>query len=1048
MESTRMPRSLTALLAVGAFALAVGQAQAKGFNGFNEQFNLGRSAQSGAVCSAKRDFDDPLGGKSARVWDVTCRGWSQNLGRIYLFEHARTQAEPAAWRTALAARASCSAAAPSASVGLAGAAAATCKSIPDKLDYVVLSGAGRQGAVVAEGMAPIADILATGLKFVAGAIPEPPAIAEQSASVSQVAGDVGELAQLVQDKSTGLDSLREQAFRRNQDWRFGDAEDIFAELAGSTSSSEPDAVRIEAAYNFALNVSNEGRFAEADIYFRQADDMASKAGLEPSMRGLALNYKAAHARNEGHYEDAARLAEAAISARRETVINSAVSEKAGLIRISDPPTRGFSTFQLTSAQRAALLDVQAMQIEATSYEVLGRDDQARQVLQRAVAILNQPIFDNGGPVAGAKQGQGPAAGVIALGAASPWLNTRVKADVLRLDRNVGNAAQSTPQLQAAIDAFQRKYPNSLPLAEFLIELARSEAAAGQDDKALADYETAFSIFRDRRGALGDSAKLVGTYFDILLRRIGDNPGQHPQEVERFFVAAQTLATQASAEAAKRQAARVMSGNTAAAGLARALDDTTRSIQAKQEEIRDLRQRGTYQGDVRTRVDAELSDLATQSRLLEQQLLQADPKYASSLRSVVPLADLQKALRPGEVYAKVFVLANRSYGLLITPTAVHPYAIELSSGQAEKMVDALRKPMDRVDETHVLNRYDVVLAHDAFDKQFGPVRSDILGAKLVIYEPDATWLGVPISAMVVDDPSEVIKRNLDLARKNRTPLSYVGVHWLGAQVPSAVALSPSAFVEVRQAAASKAPDAFYGFADPQIASDTNDSRAFARVKATSLLAAASANYCNDIRQGLFRLDALPQSADEVKVVAQSFGQGQDSYSLGPAFTDKAVLQMGEQANGLSRYRVLYFATHGVLLPPNGCLQPALVTSLAADGGDGLIDVNDIPQLKLDADIVVLSACNTGRTQGGDEAAGLVSTFVEAGARNVVVSNWSADSAATGQLMTSMFAQKGVSQADALEHAQTAMMASPNEYSHPFYWAAFTVVGDGARPMPAG
>ncbi len=167
--------------------------------------------------------------------------------------------------------------------------------------------------------------------------------------------------------------------------------------------------------------------------------------------------------------------------------NTAVSEKAGLIKITDPPTRGFSTFQLTSAQRAALLDVQAMQIEATSDEVLGRDDQARQVLQRAVAILNRPIFDEGSAQAAAvaqARGRGAAA-VLTLGAASPWLNTRVKADVLRLDRNVGAAAQSTPQLQAAIDAFQKKYPNSLPLAQFLVELARSEAAAGQDDKALA-----------------------------------------------------------------------------------------------------------------------------------------------------------------------------------------------------------------------------------------------------------------------------------------------------------------------------------------------------------------------------------------------------------------------------------------------------------------------------------------------------------------------------------------------------------------------------------
>ena len=132
---------------------------------------------------------------------------------------------------------------------------------------------------------------------------------------------------------------------------------------------------------------------------------------------------------------------------------------------------------------------------------------------------------------------------------------------------------------------------------------------------------------------------------------------------------------------------------------------------------------------------------------------------------------------------------------------------------------------------------------------------------------------------------------------------------------------------------------------------------------------------------------------------------------------------------------------------GCLQPALVTSLGDPPSDGLIDVREIPKLVLDADIVVLSACDTGRSQGnGDDAIGMVTTFVEAGARNVVVSNWPADSTATERLMTEMFTHKGTSQADALSLAARTLMASPDQYSHPFYWAAFTIVGDGARPMP--
>ena len=133
------------------------------------------------------------------------------------------------------------------------------------------------------------------------------------------------------------------------------------------------------------------------------------------------------------------------------------------------------------------------------------------------------------------------------------------------------------------------------------------------------------------------------------------------------------------------------------------------------------------------------------------------------------------------------------------------------------------------------------------------------------------------------------------------------------------------------------------------------------------------------------------------------------------------------------------------------QDEVVQGVAGDvGGDGLLDEKKIPQLNLDADMVVLSACDTGShgdNSGGEALGGLVSTFVQAGARNVVVSNWEVDTRASMRLMQEMFARKSASQADALAGAERSMMSSPDQYSHPYFWAPFTVVGDGARPMPA-
>jgi CHAT domain-containing protein len=113
------------------------------------------------------------------------------------------------------------------------------------------------------------------------------------------------------------------------------------------------------------------------------------------------------------------------------------------------------------------------------------------------------------------------------------------------------------------------------------------------------------------------------------------------------------------------------------------------------------------------------------------------------------------------------------------------------------------------------------------------------------------------------------------------------------------------------------------------------------------------------------------------------------------------------------------------------------------------------MNLDADLVVLSACDTGGGAsgeatgldgGGEALSGLARAFIYAGARGLVVSHWKVDSGATVQLMTGMFRSGADTQAEALRRASAAMMASPDHYSHPYYWAAFTVVGDGARAMP--
>jgi CHAT domain-containing protein len=157
-------------------------------------------------------------------------------------------------------------------------------------------------------------------------------------------------------------------------------------------------------------------------------------------------------------------------------------------------------------------------------------------------------------------------------------------------------------------------------------------------------------------------------------------------------------------------------------------------------------------------------------------------------------------------------------------------------------------------------------------------------------------------------------------------------------------------------------------------------------------------------------------------------------------------------------VLYFATHGLLPGELHCQsEPGLVLSpppAAARNAaeDGLLDASEIAALKLNADLVVLSACNTGAS-GGEALAGLADSFFDAGARMVLASHWEVPSLSTVKLMTGLFANfaktRTTGLAAALRQAQLALIRDPAT-AHPFNWAAFTVIGEDAqapRPEPA-
>jgi CHAT domain-containing protein len=189
----------------------------------------------------------------------------------------------------------------------------------------------------------------------------------------------------------------------------------------------------------------------------------------------------------------------------------------------------------------------------------------------------------------------------------------------------------------------------------------------------------------------------------------------------------------------------------------------------------------------------------------------------------------------------------------------------------------------------------------------------------------------------------------------------------------------------------------------------------------------------------KLDPLPEAEQEVKALGRLYGATHSKVYVGAeAREDRVKAEAGSA-------KVLHFATHGLLNNTS-----PMYSHLALAGGgtneDGLLEAWELMQLDLHADLAVLSACETarGRIGAGEGMVGFSWAMFIAGVPSIVVSQWKVESAGTRDLMVNfhrgLLANARTSKSEALRQAALKVMKNP-ETSHPFYWGAFVLVGDG-------
>ncbi len=231
-----------------------------------------------------------------------------------------------------------------------------------------------------------------------------------------------------------------------------------------------------------------------------------------------------------------------------------------------------------------------------------------------------------------------------------------------------------------------------------------------------------------------------------------------------------------------------------------------------------------------------------------------------------------------------------------------------------------------------------------------------------------------------------------------------------------------------------------------------------VAATAAASGATGEAVSGYGRSIFAFkEALPGSrpvADTTLLRAAQFAARGDPGAA--YYTVRAVEQVD-----LRNYEVIHFAAHALLPSELRCVdEPAIVTSAAAGAPDvtgALLTATDVTGLKLDADLVILSACNTGgpgQTTGGESLSGLARAFFYAGARSMMVTHWSVNDQATAFLVVDTLRHLRSGQtsggAASLRLAQLDMLAEagramPAAAAHPYYWASFALIGEGRRKL---
>lgn len=651
------------------------------------------------------------------------------------------------------------------------------------------------------------------------------------------------------------------------------------------------------------------------------------------------------------------------------------------------------------------------------------------------------------------------------------LTARSPAYPLALLKN-DRAAEARDLLATLHGRNQRALGDNNPAtAESRALLAMALQALGETDRALAEFAAAVPILLGRAPAADDdsgsaSAReqrlrlILDSYLDLLADQF-ERKADRDTPIEAFRIA-DAARGRSVARALAAFAARSSAAGAEQAGLARREQDLGKQIAALNSVLANAISAHADQQDADAikRLTARIGGLNQERGQLAQDLIRRFPGYTKLAEPpTVTVAETQAALRPDEALLAFYVTDRRTYLWVVRSQGPIGFvAVDLPRADLGRRIDAIRKALEPDATTwDGIPPFPLADAHGLY-RLLLQAQEGIWGGATTLYVvPHGDLAQIPLALLPTEPPASEAATDREIRFGG-----YRHVPWLLRRAAIAQLPNVGALATLRALPpGSRDRRPFVGFADPAFSPAPAEAAASGAATEVALRAEGAQMRNRPRTEARFTatlasLPRLPDTAEEIRAIADALGvDPATNLFIGAGASEAAVRRLP-----LADWRVVMFATHG-LVPGDlaGLVQPALALSAPESGGpgDGLLTMEEVLGLKLNADWVVLSACNTasGRGAGAEAVSGLGRAFFYAGARALLVSNWPVETVSARKLTTDLFRRQAadprLGRAEALRQAMLNLADHDGvrgddgrlriSYAHPIFWAPFALVGDG-------